>query len=210
MSRLVKVSLFSGPWCTSQRVSCLAWLSPRVTHQNHLHTHLTVFSCGTLRQWCRKFLSRNFYMFWPPYGWKFWFGTFDPKMGKKSYREILCTTGAEFRSAVVALRTAECQPGTSDQMDKIWKFWPGESIFLWNFAPMVPKVSLQDFYTFWSPYGQKFWFSTFDWGPTISLSKYFWSMVRLMAVKRPEQNSLTVFYSDALLSSTISFFAMVS
>ncbi len=36
-----------------------------------------VFTFGTLHQWCVKFLSRIFYPFWPPYGWKFWFGTFD-------------------------------------------------------------------------------------------------------------------------------------
>ncbi len=32
---------FSSPWCTIQRVSCLAWLSPCVVCQNHLHTRLT-------------------------------------------------------------------------------------------------------------------------------------------------------------------------
>ncbi len=32
---------------------------------------------GTLHQWCVKFLSRIFYPFWPPYGQKFRFGTFD-------------------------------------------------------------------------------------------------------------------------------------
>ncbi len=37
-------------------------------------------------------------------------------------------------------RVPKCWRGTSDQMGKIQKFWPEESIFLWNFAPRVPKV----------------------------------------------------------------------
>ncbi len=64
-----------------------------------------VLSFGTLHQWCRKFLSRIFYMFWPPYGRKFRFSTFNPKTGKKSWRETLHTTGAELQSAIPALRT---------------------------------------------------------------------------------------------------------
>ncbi len=56
-------------------------------------------------------------------------------MGKKSCREILRTTGVEFRSAGVTLRT---------RWVKFENFDLG-SIFLQNFAPMVPKVSLQDF-----------------------------------------------------------------
>ncbi len=32
-----------------------------------------------------------------------------------------------------------------DQMGQIREFWPGESISLRNFTPVVPKVSLQDF-----------------------------------------------------------------
>ncbi len=65
------------------------------------------FSFGTLHQWCRKFLSRIFYTFWLLCGWKFRIGTFNPKMGKKSWREILCTTGAEFWRAGVALCTLQ-------------------------------------------------------------------------------------------------------
>ncbi len=33
-------------------------------------------------------------------------------------------------------------------MGKIQKFSPGESILLWNFAPVVHKFSLQDFLLF--------------------------------------------------------------
>ncbi len=43
------------------------------------------------------------------------------------------------------LQSVECHPGISDHMGKIRKFWPGEGIFLWHFAPMVPKVSHQYF-----------------------------------------------------------------
>ncbi len=101
-----------------------------------------IVCCRTLHQWCVKFLSRIFYPFWPPYGRKFRLGTFDPKKGK-SWIETLRTSGKKFRSGT--LHSAECLPGTSDQIGKIQKFSPGESIFLRNFAPVVRKVSLQDF-----------------------------------------------------------------
>ncbi len=53
------------------------------------------------------------------------------------------------------------RPGC-DQMSQIRKFWLGKSISLWNFTPVGHKVSLQDFYPFWPPYGPKFQFGTFD------------------------------------------------
>ncbi len=82
-------------------------------------------------QWGRKFLCRIFYTFWPPYGRNFRFGTFDPEMGKKSWRETLNTTGAEFRNASVAfctvqsatwsLRTRWVKFETSD-LEKVFSF----------------------------------------------------------------------------------------
>ncbi len=41
-----------------------------------------VFRTGTRRQWSRKFPSRIFYSFWPPYRQKFWFGLFDQSATK--------------------------------------------------------------------------------------------------------------------------------
>ncbi len=59
--------------------------------------------CGTLHQGCEKYLFVIFYQFWPPYGRKFPFGTFHLKTGKKSWREILITTGVKCWSACLLL-----------------------------------------------------------------------------------------------------------
>ncbi len=48
------------------------------------------------------------------------------------------------------------------KMCKIWKFSPGESILLRNFAPVVRQVSLRIVSPFPPPYGQNFWFGTFN------------------------------------------------
>ncbi len=88
------------------------------------------------------------------------------------------------------------------QMGQIWKFWPLESISLWNFKPVVCKVSLQDFLPILAALQPKIpiWyfrlgrdqmvllmgvrletmFGSFDRGATVSLSRYFWPMVRLL------------------------------
>ncbi len=86
------------------------------------------------------------------------------------------------------------------------KFWPGESISLRNFTPVVCKVSPQDFFSVLVASRPKipvrsFWpwcyqmvlltgvrpkpvFDPFDRPATISLSRYFWPIVRLMGVNK--------------------------
>ncbi len=59
---------------------------------------------------------------------------------------------------------AECHPGTSDKIGKIWKFWPEESIFFDTLRQWCVKFLSRTFYPFWPPYGQKFWFGIFDLG----------------------------------------------
>ncbi len=54
------------------------------------------------------------------------------------------------------------------QMGKIQKFWPGESILLGNFAPVVCKVSLQDFFPVLVALWPEILFGVFDWGATSS------------------------------------------
>ncbi len=126
---------------------------------------LTWRDFGPSRQWSWKFPSMIYYPFWPRHGRKFRSGLFDqvankwvkfsnltnfrlwaPKMGKKSWRK---TIGVKGRSEILSpgqnflfwpiwydvsggtLQSAECHPCTSDSLR--------------NFAPVVGKVSPQDF-----------------------------------------------------------------
>ncbi len=208
-------SFFPQSWCTksnsdllqnravrdvpSQRVSCIAWLSLRVTCQNYIHsrTHtrliyttgaefraagvafctlrcatpalLTrwvklenfdlerVFSFGTLHQWCQKFLSGIFYTFWPPYGRKFQFGTCDPKTGKKSWRETLRTIGAEFRRAggVALCRVQSATPAFWTRRVKFENFDLEKVFSFGTLHQWWRKFLSRNFYSFWPPYGQR-------------------------------------------------------
>ncbi len=92
----------------------------------------------------------------------------NPKIGKKSRRETLRRTGAEFRSAT---------PTPS----KIQTFWHLERVFFFETLHQWCRKFLSSiFYQFWPLYDRKFRFGTFDQGATISLLWYFRPMVRLM------------------------------
>ncbi len=117
-------------------------------------------------------------------------------------------------SEVSGWHSTECReyhPGTLDQVGKIENF-DLKKVFSFGTLHQWCRTFLSSiFYTFWLPYGQNFRFGTFDQDATISLSWYFWPMVWLMVVgglKRVEQNSLPLFYYDALLSSIFFFFTM--
>ncbi len=98
--------------------SALCWVKPR---------HF-----GTLHQWCVKFLSTIFYLFW---GRKYrikMFGHRADKMYKKSWKETFSTIRAKFRRKILSpgqnfkilpfqsevpgctLHSAECHAGTSE------------------------------------------------------------------------------------------------
>ncbi len=64
-------------------------------------------------------------------------------MGKKSWRETLRTIGAKFRSPAVALCGVQ-----------------GATPTLWIFAPVVRKVSFQDFLLFFATVFPKFGIGT--------------------------------------------------
>ncbi len=53
--------------------------------------------------------------------------------------------GWQSATKVQKWHSAECHLGTLHQMLQNRKVWPGESISLRTFTPMVPKVFLQDF-----------------------------------------------------------------
>ncbi len=91
-------------------------------HSAECHPGILEFSTSDA-----KFLSRTFYLFWPPFCRKFRFGTFDPKT-RKSWRETLHTTGAKFLNAGVAPCTLQ-----------------NATPALRNLAPVVRKIHLQDF-----------------------------------------------------------------
>ncbi len=100
------------------------------------------------------------------------------------------------------LHSAECQPGTSDQMGKIRKFSPGGSSFFRNFGPVMRKVSFQHFLpVFGCPMAKNFdsvlstgcnqlvlltvvppkaMFDTFDHGVSFPIGEL-WQEVRQMA-----------------------------
>ncbi len=86
-----------------------------------------------------------------PLARKFRFRYFRPRNGEKivdrNFTRHWCRV-PNCRSST--LQTAECHTGISDHMRKIRECLPGESIFLWNLAPMVPKVSLQNMLYIWT------------------------------------------------------------
>ncbi len=140
-----------------------------------------VISFGTSHQWCRKFPSRIFYTFWPPYGQKFQFGTFDPKTCKKSRRGTSRITGAEFQSTEVALWRVQCfTPALRSKKVKFENF-DLESVF--SFGTLLQwcrKFLSRIFYQFLPPYGRK---------STISLSA--WVLGSLLGTSLKQKKNCT-------------------
>ncbi len=131
---------------------------------------------GTLRQWCVEFLPRIFYSFWAPRS------------------KITNLSSWSACDQMVLLTGVRPKPGFGTFVVRLWvkfsKFWPEETSDLYANGP--ESFPLGVFTYFAGPHDQKLrfgiltgvrpkpGFAPFDRHATISLSQYFWPMVRLM------------------------------